>query len=210
MLPWLAAEKTRHILKTRQKKQDKLSYRIAGRLFKSLFFYCGFIVIIFLVITFVFVGQGEMEEVVFGGDIFDVSQYLFGEQSKISANISMGITGGSVLEPAAPPFLVSGNVLGALSGVIEPEIDKEIIKYVVKEGDTLSSIADSFNISLETLYWANNLGSRSVLRIGQELNILPVSGLLHIVRQGDTVSEIAQLYSVKSDAVIDFFNRYQG
>jgi LysM repeat protein len=47
--------------------------------------------------------------------------------------------------------------------------------YKVRSGDTLSVIADRFGITWQELAAANGLGSRTVLRIGQELTI-PVKG----------------------------------
>ena len=54
-------------------------------------------------------------------DVFDSTQYLFPEQSKISLSIDLSLTQGTVFVPIAPAFLVDGEVLGAVSGIIEPE-----------------------------------------------------------------------------------------
>jgi LysM repeat protein len=45
------------------------------------------------------------------------------------------------------------------------------LSYLVKKGDTLSSIANSFNISLADLLKQNNLKEESSLKIGQVLTI---------------------------------------
>lgn len=79
---------------------------------------------------------------------------------------------------------------------------REIIEYAVEAGDTLSSIADRFEISLNTLLWANDLNKNSPLKIGQKLVILPVSGALHSVKKGETLSEIAQKYKAKLGEII--------
>ena len=137
-------------------------------------------------------------------DVFDSTQYLFPEQSKISLNIDLNLTQGTVLAPLAPAFLVDGEVLGATSGIIEPEENKEIFAYIVEEDDTLTSVAEKFNVSLDTLLWANNLTSKSVITLGQEILVLPVSGMMHIVRQRDTLSEIAELYKTKVSEIVEF------
>jgi LasA protease len=50
-------------------------------------------------------------------------------------------------------------------------------QYVVKQGDTLGSIAQSFGVSVETLQQANNLTDQNVLSIGEALNVpAPVPG----------------------------------
>lgn len=74
--------------------------------------------------------------------------------------------------------------------------------YVVQGGDTLSTIAGKFGLSLNTILWANDLTVRSVLQPGDELTILPVDGVYHSVASGDTVASIASAYGVGQDTVI--------
>jgi murein DD-endopeptidase MepM/ murein hydrolase activator NlpD len=66
--------------------------------------------------------------------------------------------------------------------------------YVVKKGDTLNSIAKLFNVSVNTIVWANDLSSRKA-EVGQTLTILPISGIKHIVIKGDTIQSIAKKYN---------------
>ena len=134
---------------------------------------------------------------------FDSSQYLFPEQNKVSAAIDFNIIGNAVLQPAAPAFLVKGTVLGAL-GAINVEQKKEIEQYLIEQGDTLTLVAQKFNISIETILEANDLTLKSKIQPGQKLTILPVTGMMHVVRERDTVSEIAEIYSAKSSDIVDF------
>jgi LysM repeat protein len=106
------------------------------------------------------------------------------------------------LKSYLPPAFISGQVLGTI--VEPPQEKKEIQEYIVEEGDTLSSIAEKFGISLETVLWANDLSKNSIVKPGQKLIILPVSGVLHIVKAGDTLSEIAQKYQAKIEDIISF------
>lgn len=80
----------------------------------------------------------------------------------------------------------------------------ETMTYAVEPGDTLSTIAQKFDISLNTLLWANNLSVRSSLRPGQQLRILPVTGLEHTVARNQTLSSIAKLYAVDMEAIRTF------
>src|SRR5690349_1336757 len=41
-----------------------------------------------------------------------------------------------------------------------------IITYNVAEGDTVSTIADKFNVSTETILWQNNLKPKDSIKIG--------------------------------------------
>lgn len=84
----------------------------------------------------------------------------------------------------------------------------ETIVYTVEKGDTISSIAKKFGISTETIKWANNLRS-DYLNIGDELKILPVSGIAHKVERGDTVYSIAKKYDTNPQEIVDFpFNDF--
>lgn len=84
----------------------------------------------------------------------------------------------------------------------------KIIIYTVQNGDTLSIIAKKFGISTETIKWANNLTGDSITA-GDELKILPVSGISHKVARGDTVYSIAKKYSANAQSIADFpFNDF--
>lgn len=113
----------------------------------------------------------------------------------------------SSLKASSPPTFFSPQVLGALVGGYELEDTKEVItEYIVEEGDSLWSLAAKFNISLDTIYWANNLNKNSALKPGQKLIILPVSGVVHHVKSGDTISGLAQTYKGKTEAIVAFNN----
>ena len=75
--------------------------------------------------------------------------------------------------------------------------------YTVKKGDTLSEIAESFDISMNTIRWENNI-SGGAISIGQKLNILPVTGVKHIVKSGDTISKIAVKYEAETEDILIF------
>lgn len=89
----------------------------------------------------------------------------------------------------------------------------EILDYEVNEGDTISTIARKFDISTETILWANDLTERDSIRPGQKLKILPVTGVVHTVRKGETIYTIAQRYDLDGDsgaqAIVDYpFNEF--
>lgn len=93
------------------------------------------------------------------------------------------------------------NPLGTLSSNSNRD---RIILYRVQDGDTPSSIAKSFDISLNTLLWANNLRSPNLIRVGDELVILPVSGIKYEVKKGDTIDSIAKKFRGDRDEILEF------
>lgn len=80
----------------------------------------------------------------------------------------------------------------------------EIIAYEVKDGDNPTLIAASFGITVNTFLWANKLNQWSIIRPGDTLLILPVSGVSHKVKAGDTVSSIAKKYRAKEERIVEF------
>jgi murein DD-endopeptidase MepM/ murein hydrolase activator NlpD len=111
------------------------------------------------------------------------------------------------LVSVSPPITVTPQVLGALTEASDYEwTQKEIVEYMVQSGDTLSSIAQRFDNSLNTLLWANDLTSSSLLKLGQRLVILPTSGLVHHVKNGDTLSGIASTYKSTTEKIVVFNN----
>ena len=80
----------------------------------------------------------------------------------------------------------------------------EISVYVVKEGDSLSEIAELFNVTVNTIYWANDIEDPSLIKIGDSLVILPIAGIRHVVKAGDTVSGIAEKYQADMDEILSY------
>lgn len=104
----------------------------------------------------------------------------------------------------APPVTVTPQVLGALMGEAGAETRDGVIEYEVKQGDTLTGIAEEFGISLNTILWANSMAKGATIRAGQILVILPVTGVIHPVKSGDTVSGIALKYKAKTEDIVAF------
>jgi LysM repeat protein len=76
--------------------------------------------------------------------------------------------------------------------------------YTVEEGDTIAGIASKFNISTNTILWANGLDDSEVIKAGDHITILPVSGVLHTVKSGDTISEVAAQYDVTAKDITEY------
>lgn len=108
---------------------------------------------------------------------------------------------GTGLQVSQDNALVSTrNPLGTLP---RPE-SGQIVVYTVEAGDTPSAIAARFGISLNTLLWANNLRSVSAIKIGDELAILPVTGVQYQVKKGDTIEGIAKKFKADASEIISF------
>lgn len=107
----------------------------------------------------------------------------------------------------APVAILGGGALASPTiseGADSTAPRTDIESYVVQGGDTLSTIASQFGISLNTLLWANDLTVRSVLKPGMELTILPTSGVKHTVSSGDSLTSIADEYDADEEEIIKF------
>lgn len=80
-----------------------------------------------------------------------------------------------------------------------------VVEYLVKEGDTITSIAEQFGLQPQTILWANQpvLGDNPHnLRPGQRLNILPVDGAYHRWVAGESLQAVANFYGVSVEAIL--------
>jgi len=105
----------------------------------------------------------------------------------------------------APPTTVDTTVLGGFSDIeTSSDARRGVLEYTVEQGDTLSSIAERFGVSLNSVLWANDMSTRSTLKVGKKLVIPPMSGVIHHVKNGDTIGALAQRYKGKAADIIAF------
>jgi LysM repeat protein/uncharacterized protein YvpB len=84
------------------------------------------------------------------------------------------------------------------------ERSSEPFVYRVRPGDTLTDVAWRLGIDVDTILNNNSdMGDGDQIQIGDELLILPMSGLLYQVQAGDTVSEIAERFGVDVDPILE-------
>ena len=87
--------------------------------------------------------------------------------------------------------------------LVSDKVRDKTIEYTVQEGDTVASIAQKFGVSEDTVRWQNDI-SKDKIKIGQTLEVLPVTGISHKVQKGDTVYSIAKKYDTFPQALVDF------
>lgn len=97
--------------------------------------------------------------------------------------------------------------LGVKTQVSEKPPD-QVLDYKVVSGDTLSTIAEKYGITVDSIRWANNMDSDS-LTSGEVLKIPPVAGVIHKVKEGDTINTIAKKYKVDPQNILNYpFNEF--
>jgi len=128
----------------------------------------------------------------------------------VLAHTYPGNTTGALAE-FTPPSAVSSNLdlseYGIQTQVSEKPRD-QTITYEIQKGDTLSTIAEKFSVSVDTIKWANDIKKDS-LTAGDTLKIPPVTGLVVKVNEGDTVYSLAKKYKTEAQKIVNFpFNDF--
>ncbi len=143
--------------------------------------------------------------------LINPSQAAEAELPALQANSAAGEPGPASPSPAEvglpmvrdSALLAPLNPLGTRPAVGGPP-GGQIFIYTVRPGDTLSSIADAFDVTQNTILWANGITNARLLKVGDQILILPVSGVRHEVKSGDTVSAIAKRYRASQDDITRF------
>lgn len=86
---------------------------------------------------------------------------------------------------------------------IDFPVSDTISVYEVKKGDTLATVAKLFNVSKNTIIWANDLKSQT-LTPGESIVILPMTGIKYVVKDGDTVKSLARKYKADEDDIAKY------
>lgn len=138
--------------------------------------------------TFSEIGQDNLENFPPGPYTQDLSNYL-------------EINNQPLPESEFAGFLQEDSLVNILSPFdFKPSTREGIITYAVKEGDNPWAIAASFGISVETILWANNLKETTVIKPGDQLEILPLSGVKYKIKRGENLSSVVKKY--KGDLVL--------
>jgi murein DD-endopeptidase MepM/ murein hydrolase activator NlpD len=103
-------------------------------------------------------------------------------------------------ESADANYLLSNSVDG-------PNLDPSssgYVDYKVSKVDTLSGIAKSFGISIETISAANPKVRGRALKTGEILKILPMTGFIYLVKDGESIESVASKYGLSLSQLLAF------
>lgn len=88
-------------------------------------------------------------------------------------------------------------------------VNRTVSVHTVVAGETVSTIAQKYGVTSDTVLWANDLAGDTVLKPGAQLTILPVNGFLYTVTGNETLEELASKYQASAN-LIDSFNQLEG
>lgn len=110
----------------------------------------------------------------------------------------------SGMAPIEANALVSDLAMSSFDDASSDVVNTQISLYVVRSGDTVSGIAKMFNVSVNTIMWANDISKAKGLQVGQNLIILPVTGITYTVKKGDTIKKIVSTYKADLNEVLSY------
>ena len=80
----------------------------------------------------------------------------------------------------------------------------DISVYTIREGDDLSHVAEMYDVTVNTIVWANDLKDSKDIHKGDVLVILPFVGIRHKVEKGESIASIVKKYGADLDAVLQY------
>lgn len=119
------------------------------------------------------------------------------QDNQIDTKVDVTIVDDKVLRSATGSMGVSDG-----KDVPDSSLLNETSVYVVRKGDSISQIANMFDVSTDTILWANNMKKGDKLKEDDILFILPISGLEHTVTKGQTLQSIAKLYKADINDIL--------
>lgn len=128
---------------------------------------------------------------------------LLSPAKNITPNPSVG--GGDIVI-ADGALIAQESPLGTRGDVSARPQASQISIHVVRDGDTLSQIAELYGVSINTIIWANDIKGRYI-QPGQELVILPITGVRHTVAKGETIATIAKKYGGDAEEIASYNER---
>lgn len=121
---------------------------------------------------------------------------IYTNRAQVPQKKNLTLTNAVINQAAKNAAANDGKVVETNSTVTQNAQAQGLISwYTVTKGDTLQTIAQKFNISTDSIVWANNLSSDNVTP-GQQLNILPVPGIIYTTKENDTLKSIGNYYQV--------------
>lgn len=95
-------------------------------------------------------------------------------------------------------YLLSEPIQAGRSSELHPEVLRtlKIGIYMVKKGDALSTIAQAFDLNMDTIISFNGIKSSRKLLAGSKLDIPNTDGLRYTVMRGDSLAKIAKSHDI--------------
>lgn len=162
---------------------------------KSLSNFHIYIVLFFLVFIFPF--YPTLASFVYNNSTYDFYRWDIDESSILESYYwwdleETGDTGWPIFE-TTDSYISVNTILNDDRNV---EWTNEIISYEIKPWDSFSVLSNNFNVTINSILWANNFDKNHTLRPWEIIRVPPVSWIIHKIKSWDTISALAQKYDI--------------
>jgi murein DD-endopeptidase MepM/ murein hydrolase activator NlpD len=105
----------------------------------------------------------------------------------------------------AQPLARGGSIAASRNPLtVAAEGTRPVQEVTIHDGDTLATMANYYDVSVEAIAFANGLSDAHTLQLGQKLVIPPAEGALYKVKDGETVDTIASHFKVDASVILTY------
>ncbi|MEK7158729.1 MAG: LysM peptidoglycan-binding domain-containing M23 family metallopeptidase [Patescibacteria group bacterium] len=162
------------------------------------------------------IGQGsvvaDVMDVIAGETVVKATDALLTPASEPGEFTSAIVANTPVLDPTNKISSIETSAITEQGALIKPNLNQtttgstqngDIIEHIVQENETISEIAETYGVSVDTLLYANDLDTRGLIKAGQKLVVLPWSGVIHEVKSGDSLDALATKYGISVEDIME-------
>jgi murein DD-endopeptidase MepM/ murein hydrolase activator NlpD len=107
--------------------------------------------------------------------------------------------------PRAQPNARASAIGGSRNPLtVAAEGARPVQEVTITEGDTLATMANYYDVTVEAIAFANGMKDAHSLQLGQKLVIPPAEGALYTVKDGETVDAIASQFKVDPSVILTY------
>ena len=112
------------------------------------------------------------------------------------------------LEAILSEYLITEPINSEVGLNLNPEVVQNLkfSTYAVRNGDTLSGVANRFGLNIDTIISINDIKDAQALVVGMKLEIPNKNGLRYRVKRGDSLGKIANIFAIPLETLVDWNN----
>jgi len=118
-------------------------------------------------------------------------------------SIATNVANASISLSSKADLSQSDDTLISKPQIVDNSTARGIKSYVTVAGDNVTALASKYNVSADTIRWANNL-TGDALTPGTTLSIPAISGVVYTVKSGDTSDSLATKYKSDASRIISY------
>lgn len=147
--------------------------------------------------------SGSSDTINVSADKLSASVVVAQMAATTNLSIATNVANASISLASKAQLSQSDDTLISKPQIVDNSTARGITSYTVVAGDTVPALANKFNVSADTIRWANNLTGDN-LSAGTVLSIPAISGVVYTVKAGDTTDALATKYKSDASRIISY------